>query len=115
MAHELNQPLGAILTNTETAELILNSPAPDLGEVKEILADIKRDDFRANEVIRRMRSFLKRTPYEDRDIDLNDAISEVFDFLSVQASARNVALSFVAVARAASGKGRSRADCNRLS
>jgi signal transduction histidine kinase len=92
IAHELNQPLGAILTNTETAELILNSPTPDLAEVKEILADIKRDDLRANEVIRRMRSFLKRAPYEDRDIDLNDAMSEVFDFLSVQASARNVAL-----------------------
>ena len=41
IAHELNQPLGAILTNTETAELILNSPSPDLSEVKEILADIK--------------------------------------------------------------------------
>ena len=92
IAHELNQPLGAILTNTETAELILNSPTPDLDEVKEILADIKRDDLRANEVIRRMRSFLKRAPYEDRDIDLNDAMSEVFDFISVQASARNVAL-----------------------
>ena len=53
IAHELNQPLGAILTNTETAELILSSPSPDLGEVKEILSDIRRDDMRANEVIRR--------------------------------------------------------------
>jgi signal transduction histidine kinase len=92
IAHELNQPLGAILTNTETAELILNSPAPNLSEVKEILADIRRDDIRASEVIYRMRGFLRRVPFEDKSIDLNNTMREVFDFLSVQASARKVAL-----------------------
>jgi signal transduction histidine kinase len=92
IAHELNQPLGAILTNTETAELILNSSAPDLSEVMEILADIKRDDLRANEVIHRMRSFLKREPFEVKDIDINDTMREAFGFLTIQASARNVAL-----------------------
>jgi signal transduction histidine kinase len=92
IAHELNQPLGAILTNTETAQLILQSPSPDLGEIKEILADIRQDDLRANEVINRMRSFLKRTPFELTDIDLNDILRGAFDFLSVQASARNIAL-----------------------
>ncbi|HMM87943.1 sensor histidine kinase [Bradyrhizobium sp.] len=92
IAHELNQPLGSILTNAETAELILQSDNPDLGEIREILADIKRDDQRAGEVIRRLRAFLKRTPFETRDIDLNEIIGEVFKFLSVQASARNVAL-----------------------
>ena len=86
------QPLGAILTNAETAELILNSPSPDLSEGKEIPADIRRDDLRASEVIHRMRSFLKRTPFETKDIDLNDTMREVFEFLSVQASARNIAL-----------------------
>ena len=92
IAHELNQPLGSILTNTETAELILSSQSPDLDEVREILADIRRDDLRANEVIRRLRSFMKRTTFETRDIDLNELMREVFDFLSVQASDRNVAL-----------------------
>ena len=92
IAHELNQPLGTILTNTETAELILSSPAPNLSEVREILADIRRDDTRASEVIQRMRGFLRRAPFEDRTIDLNDTMREVFDFLAVQASARNVAL-----------------------
>jgi C4-dicarboxylate-specific signal transduction histidine kinase len=66
IAHELNQPLGTILTNAETAELILNSPSPDLSEIKEILADIRRDDLRASEVIRRMRSLLMRAPFEPR-------------------------------------------------
>jgi signal transduction histidine kinase len=92
IAHELGQPLGTILTNAETAELILNSPSPDLSEVKEILADIRRDDLRASAVVHRMRSFLKRTPFEIKDIDLNDTMREVFEFLSVQASARNIAL-----------------------
>ena len=92
IAHELNQPLGAILTNAETAELILNSPSPDLSEVKEILADIRRDDLRASQVIHRMRSLLKRTPFETKDVDLNDTMREVFEFLSAQASARNIAL-----------------------
>jgi signal transduction histidine kinase len=92
IAHELNQPLGSILTNAESAELILKSNSPDLGEIREILADIKRDDQRASEVIRRLRGFLKRTPFETRDIDVNEIMSEAFKFLSVQASARNVAL-----------------------
>ena len=90
IAHELNQPLGSILTNTETAELILESPSPDLNELKEILTDIKRDDLRANEVIKRLRSFLKRTPFELKTVDINATIREVFDLLAAQASAQNV-------------------------
>jgi signal transduction histidine kinase len=92
IAHELNQPLGSILTNAETAELILGSSAPDLKEVREIISDIKRDDLRASEVIRRMRSLLKRAPFERREIDLNQTMREAFDFLKLQASARNVAI-----------------------
>ena len=92
ITHELNQPLGAILTNAETAELILNSSSPDLAELREILADIRRDDERASEVIHRLRSFLKRTPFEIKDIDLNEITREAFDFIGAQAAARNVAL-----------------------
>ncbi len=92
IAHELNQPLGSILTNAETAELILKSEHPDIGEIREILADIKRDDQRAGEVIRRLHSFLRRTPFETKDIDVNEIMNEAFGFLSIQASARNVAL-----------------------
>jgi signal transduction histidine kinase len=90
IAHELNQPLGSILTNTETAELILESPSPDLDELREILTDIKRDDLRANEVIKRLRSFLKRRPFELVAVDINTTMREVFDLLTAQASAQNV-------------------------
>jgi signal transduction histidine kinase len=92
IAHELNQPLGSILANAETAELILKSENPDLAEIREILADIKRDDQRAGEVIRRLRGYLTRTPFETRDVDLNQIMGETFKFLSVQASSRNIAL-----------------------
>jgi signal transduction histidine kinase len=92
ITHELNQPLGAILTNTETAELMLDSPSPDLDEIREILSDIRRDDLRASEIIFRMRSLLKRMPFETRDIDLNDTVRGAFELLSAQASARNIAL-----------------------
>jgi signal transduction histidine kinase len=95
LAHELNQPLGSILTNAETAELIANSPSPDMAEIKEIMADIKRDDQRAAEIIRRLRNILKKAPSETRDLDLNEVVREVFDFLAVQAGARGVALSNV--------------------
>jgi signal transduction histidine kinase len=63
-----------------------------LAELKEILEDIRRDDLRASEVIRRMRSFLKRTPFETKEVDLRDLAREAFEFLSIQASARNVVL-----------------------
>jgi signal transduction histidine kinase len=92
IAHELNQPLGSILANAETAEMILKSAQPDLEEIGEILADIKRDDQRAGEVIRRLRGYLTRTPFETKEIDLNQIMGETFKFLSVQASAHNIAL-----------------------
>jgi signal transduction histidine kinase len=99
IAHEINQPLGAILANVETAELMVKSPAPDLREIGEILADIRRDDERAGEVIGRLRSLLKKAPFELKHIDLNDVVSETVRFLSALAIAREVDLtSFIAPA-----------------
>ncbi len=92
LSHELSQPLGAILANSEAAEMMFNSPAPDMAGIKAIMADIKRDNQRAIEVIRHLRSLLKKAPAEIRNLDLNDLVREVFDFLAVQAGARNVAL-----------------------
>jgi signal transduction histidine kinase len=92
IAHELNQPLGSILTNAETAELMLKSPNPDIEEVKEILADIRRDDQRAGEVIHRLRSLLKKTPFELKTVDLNEIVRETADFLAGLADARDFEL-----------------------
>jgi len=92
IAHEINQPLGAIRVNVETAQLIVKSPAPDLQEIGEILADIGRDDQRATDVIARLRSLLKKAPFELKHIDLNEVTSETVQFLSALAIAREVEL-----------------------
>jgi signal transduction histidine kinase len=92
IAHEINQPLGAILTNTETAQAILNSSNPDINEVNQILADILKDDRRASEVIRRMRSLLKKAPFELKGLDLNDVVRDTVEFISSLAVGRKVEL-----------------------
>jgi signal transduction histidine kinase len=92
IAHEINQPLGAILTNAETADAILQSSNPDIAELKDIVKDILQDDRRAGEVIRRMRSLLKKAPFEVKNIDLNDLVRETVEFLSALAIARKVEL-----------------------
>jgi len=94
IAHELNQPLGAILTNAETAELMLRSASPNLPEIADILADIRRDDQRASEVIRRLRSVLKKTPFEIRDVDLNQTVREAMGFVGDLARGQGVVLNF---------------------
>jgi signal transduction histidine kinase len=92
IAHELNQPLGAILTNAETLELILKSPTPDLDEVRSIVGDIRHDDERASEVIRRLRSLLKKAPFELKNVDLNGLVRETIEFVAAVAVARQVNL-----------------------
>jgi signal transduction histidine kinase len=92
IAHEINQPLGSILTNSETAQLLLNSPTPDLKEVREILSDIHQDDQRASEVILRLRSLLKKAPFEVKNLDLNNLVSETVHLLSRVAAGRQVNL-----------------------
>jgi signal transduction histidine kinase len=92
IAHEINQPLGSILTNAETADAILQSSNPDIGELKDIVKDILRDDMRASEVIRRMRSLLTKAPFELKNLDLNDVARETLEFLSSLAVARKVEL-----------------------
>ena len=92
IAHEINQPLGSILTNAETAKVILKSPSPDIAELKEIVDDILRDDRRAGEVIRRMKSLLKKAPFEPNNFDLNDLVRETIGVLSALAAGRQVRL-----------------------
>jgi C4-dicarboxylate-specific signal transduction histidine kinase len=92
IAHEINQPLGAILANTESAQLIARSPAPDMNEIREILADIQRDDKRATTIIQRLRSLLKKAPFELKDVDLAELVKETIELLSALAASRGVKL-----------------------
>lgn len=95
IAHELNQPLGAILTNAESAALMLRAPNPDLNELNEIIEDIRRDDARASEVIVHLRSLLKKAPFEEKELDLNDVVRDTVAFLAPLARARKVELDAV--------------------
>lgn len=93
IAHELGQPLGAILRNSEAAEVILDSETPDLAELREIVNDIQRDDHRAGNVIARLRRLLTKAPMEGQDVDLNDAVREVVGFLASLATGYQILLS----------------------
>jgi PAS domain S-box-containing protein len=92
LAHELNQPLGAILRNAEAAELFLQAHPPDLQEVSAILADIRKDDRRAGEVIDRMRALLKRRESEWSKLDVNELAREVASLLRPDAERRKTKL-----------------------
>ena len=92
IAHELNQPLGAILSNTETAELMLGSPTPNLEEINTILADVRRADVRASEIIDRLRRLLTKSGFDARDVDLNKIAREVLGIMAVQATAHAITL-----------------------
>jgi predicted metal-binding membrane protein/nitrogen-specific signal transduction histidine kinase len=92
IAHELSQPLGAILANSEAAKVLLKSSAPNLAELRDILTDIQRDDQRASEVVRRVQGLLKKAPLERRDNDLNEIVRDTIELLSRLATSREIEL-----------------------
>jgi two-component system sensor kinase FixL len=99
IAHEVNQPLSAILSNVETAEMLLDSSRPRLEEIRHILADVRDDDLRASEAIRRIRTLLRRRPMELQTIDLNDLVADVLHFVTGDAQIRRIELQTELAAR----------------
>jgi signal transduction histidine kinase len=71
---------------------MLESQSPDLKEMKEIVGDIRRDNSRATEVIRRLRSYVTKAPFETTNFDLNDRVAETVKFLSAEATSRDIVL-----------------------
>jgi signal transduction histidine kinase len=92
IAHEINQPLGAILANADTAELMLESDSVPREALRRIVADIRRDNQRASQVIRRLRSLLAKHEVERRPFDLSEATQEVVSLLQSEAQRRGVAV-----------------------
>ena len=90
IAHEINQPLSVILTNTEMLALTLQAPAPDLSQLKEIISDIRDADQRAADVIRNTRNLLTKSSIEFKEVDLNVPVREAIRFFLGLAVARNV-------------------------
>ena len=92
IAHELNQPLAAILSNAEAALRLLHRAAPDLKEVREILGDVVADDQRAAEVIRSLRDMIKGGGRERHSLLLNDLIKDVLSIVRHEGLAREVSI-----------------------
>ncbi|MCC7215930.1 MAG: PAS domain-containing protein [Burkholderiales bacterium] len=90
LAHELNQPLAIIMSNAEAAQSLLDRPAPDLPEIRAILADIVKADERAGEVIRRLRSLLKRGEPNRQPLALNQVVRDVVQFMRADLVRRGV-------------------------
>lgn len=77
LAHEINQPLAAILNNAQAGMQLLDADPPDIVEVRGALEDIIADDMRAGNVIRRMRSILKKADRELQSIDVNSFVDDI--------------------------------------
>lgn len=92
LAHELSQPLGAILRNTEAAELFLEHDPPDLDELRAIMADIRQDDQRAGGVIDRLRALLTRRSFAPRELSVSEELANVLALVRSDSTTRKVAL-----------------------
>jgi len=92
LAHEIHQPLAAIMSNAQAALRFLAQDEPDFQEVRDILEDIVADDRRANEVIQRLRSLLRRVRPELAPLAINELIGDVLTLLKREVSLRGITI-----------------------
>jgi signal transduction histidine kinase len=90
IAHEVNQPLAAILSNAEAAEMLLDRNELPLQEIRQILADIRKSDERASETILRIRSLLREREMETVPLDINEIILDVLKLVAGDTLKRRV-------------------------
>ncbi|MGZ3595036.1 MAG: sensor histidine kinase, partial [Syntrophales bacterium] len=90
LAHELNQPLAAILSSTQAAVRFLRSATPDLNLFRTILQNIIEDDKRAAGVIRSLRSMIKKEERERAPLNINTVLDNVLNLFHSEAIVRNV-------------------------
>jgi two-component system sensor kinase FixL len=90
LAHEISQPLGAILRNAEAAGMMLDAAQPDHEELKAIVTDILRDDRRAREVIDRLRTMLKRQTAEHTPVPVDGLLQDVLALVRADAASRGI-------------------------
>jgi signal transduction histidine kinase len=93
LAHELNQPLAAILSNAQAARRWLQRGDPDMAEVRAVVDDIIRDDKRAGEIIHRMRAMLKKSDGRRTAVDLVTVVRDVAGLLNSERAVGDVELS----------------------
>lgn len=95
LAHELNQPLAAALTDTETAKMLLNAPKPDLNGVRAILDDIAASQERAGEIVRRVRAQVSPAAVIMCKLDLNGLVEESVKLIQNRAVLDNIQIGLV--------------------
>jgi C4-dicarboxylate-specific signal transduction histidine kinase len=94
LAHELTQPLTAILSNAQAGKLLLAKGNKSLSEIGNILDDIIAEDERAGEVIHRLRGMLKKGEVRHEPIDMNDLIASTLRLLHSELIDRRMSASF---------------------
>jgi hypothetical protein len=92
IAHEVNQPLTAVVNNANASISLLPKDTPDLEEVREALADIIDDANRASDVIARIRQLAKRAPVEKSLLDMRDVVQDVLALARFELAARKVTI-----------------------
>jgi C4-dicarboxylate-specific signal transduction histidine kinase len=92
IAHEVNQPIAATVTNAKAALRWLGRRPPDLEEVRQALADIVKDGNRAGDVIGRIRNLVKKAPPRKDSVDINGAIREVIELTRSEALKNGVSV-----------------------
>jgi len=90
LAHELSQPLGAIGLNAQAANMLIESDRASKDELRDILADITREDARARQIIERQRAMLTKSELQPRRLDLNDVVVESLAIIAHDAEVRHV-------------------------
>ena len=90
LAHEINQPLSAILSNTQAALRYLDRKDPDLQGIRHILQDIESDDKRASEIINRVRQHVRKETFQGRELlNLKEVVQEVLNMTRSEFKFRN--------------------------
>jgi C4-dicarboxylate-specific signal transduction histidine kinase len=92
IAHEINQPLAAVQTNADTAELFVQAAGDRREDVLRLLGRIRSDNLRASEVIKRLRALLARHEARRQPLDLNLVLTDVEVFLRTELQLRNMTL-----------------------
>jgi PAS domain S-box-containing protein len=92
IAHEVNQPLAAIVTNGSACLRWLMGDSPNLEEARETARHVIRDGKRASEVINRIRALVRKTDSEKAQLDINQAVEEVVNLTEHEAVRKGVAL-----------------------
>jgi PAS domain S-box-containing protein len=90
IAHEVNQPLTAILSNAQAALYLLTQESPNLAEVREALQDIVQEDNRAGEVVHRLRSLLKKGGTRAEPVDVNELVNQTTTLLRSEMIGRRI-------------------------